>query len=255
MRPTSILRFRLILTLRSCFKFANESALNINFSAFIMINGIEKVNLLIDGTCNCPCEENKHISFEKFSDKCNKLGDMVCGKCQCNLSDCKGYHKPSGDICQYSNLFCPHTSNGICFFSFLIYSGNGKGTCNKNACICTSPFTGINCSEVDCSDSNTEKMCSNSENITSCSGMGKCKCGACICDETSDGLYCENFKIFVFNTLYPTKYCVDFENCAKQHYLSEITEEICAKIKTEIVKILMHENGIKYFLVKGPYHP
>ncbi|KAF1742331.1 hypothetical protein MXB_1146, partial [Myxobolus squamalis] len=80
----------------------------------LVINGIHVSNILIDGRCQCQCENNLNPSYEKESNSCNKLGDLVCGKCKCY----EGYHQASGEYCEHRNIFCPRTSNGICFYFF-----------------------------------------------------------------------------------------------------------------------------------------
>ncbi|KAJ8264147.1 hypothetical protein GJAV_G00145770 [Gymnothorax javanicus] len=155
----------------------------------------------------CDCEKTPAVKAER----CNRNGDLVCGKCRCNdgwlgnycncssadTSDNKGCVEPGKElVCSgHGDCLC-----GTCVCSSLQYEGpfcqydksqcqryggflcNDRGSCFHGQCVCESGWEGPAC---ECPISNL--TCLDSRGRV-CNGRGVCSCGRCECFDKTSGL-------------------------------------------------------------------
>uniref|UniRef100_A0A672NJS2 Integrin beta n=1 Tax=Sinocyclocheilus grahami TaxID=75366 RepID=A0A672NJS2_SINGR len=152
----------------------------------------------------CDCEKTP----VKNAARCNGLGDLVCGKCQCSdgwlgpfcncsagdstdsnkciepekTEPCSGRgdcmcgtcvcYNPNqfeGPFCQFDKSQCQRFGGFLC---------NERGRCSMGRCVCTPEWTGDAC---ECPISN--ESCLDSKGGI-CNGRGVCKCGRCECEHS-----------------------------------------------------------------------
>uniref|UniRef100_A0A672NJE0 Integrin beta-4-like n=1 Tax=Sinocyclocheilus grahami TaxID=75366 RepID=A0A672NJE0_SINGR len=142
----------------------------------------------------CDCEKVRSTPVKNAA-RCNGLGDLVCGKCQCsdgwlgpfcncsagdstdsNKGDCMcgtcvcyNPNQFEGPFCQFDKSQCQRFGGFLC---------NERGRCSMGRCVCTPEWTGDAC---ECPISN--ESCLDSKGGI-CNGRGVCKCGRCECEHS-----------------------------------------------------------------------
>ncbi|KAF5292607.1 hypothetical protein FQA39_LY13940 [Lamprigera yunnana] len=208
--------------------------------------------------CSCPCERKGSLGYDISSRRCNFVGTLQCGICECD----PGY---AGKHCectskQYSKVGCKSTrknhtldcsGRGLCICNRCQcdvdpsyqkrISGSwcecdnsacghhdgklcgGNGLCHCGNCICRLPWKGKTC---DCYGST--KTCYKTKNSKICEGRGLCVCGQCKCHAspkaTYVGKYCE-ICVTCPSACEQMKACV----LCQLNKISSYTEKECAK--------------------------
>ncbi|KAK4876398.1 hypothetical protein RN001_012820 [Aquatica leii] len=175
------------------------------------------VEIAVDLLCSCPCEKKGSIGYVPNSEKCNSVGTLKCGVCECDSADmgkycectnnqyfgdacmppnansslvcsgrgycfcnkCHCYEKYYGNWCECNDFSCPRHNQKIC-------SGNGKCVCGR--CLCERDWLGEAC---ECLSSVESCLNPFEMNSSICNGHGNCVCGKCQCDKQYNGQYCE----------------------------------------------------------------
>uniref|UniRef100_A0A183CAI7 INB domain-containing protein n=1 Tax=Globodera pallida TaxID=36090 RepID=A0A183CAI7_GLOPA len=172
-QPEQKISFYAKVTLSDCSR-PNLAAVSVGIYGYNTVSAI-----FVTPLCGCECEHGRQQ--ERHSPRCSYMGNLVCGKCQCDPG--KGGERCECDLDKYGvsnadeliGLCSEHKKAPIC---------SGKGQCSCGRCQCHANYlSGRYC---ECDNTN----CPLNVEGRMCGGRGACECGKCVCEHGYSGDDC-----------------------------------------------------------------